>query len=532
MKKNLLILGVTLAAIGVVLLIYSSSNHVTSTPNNQKYQQSEVVNTLPDAQKPTVIELDNGAEYDMVASFVKKEINGKEVKMLAYNGSVPAPILKIPQGAEITINFTNKTDVETTVHSHGIRLDNQFDGVPDMTQKPIGVGESFSYKIKLPDAGIYWYHPHMREDYAQEMGLYGNYWVVASNDDYWAPANRELPIFLDDILLNENGIANFDKSTTDHALMGRFGNTMLINGENNYNLNVKRGEVVRLFLTNAANTRTFNFSIPGAQMKLVGGDNGKYEKEVFVENVVIAPSERSVLDVYFSKAGSYNLMHSTPKNKYMLGVINVSEEPAKQQFGNDFMSLRINNDVISDIDSFRKDFDRPADKNLKLSLTMKSAMGGGEGQHMMHGGNMMNNSMMAMNDADPIEWEDDMAMMNQNSTTESLEWNLVDEDTGKKDMDIDWKFKVGDRVKIKIFNDPKSMHPMQHPFHIHGQRFLVLNQDGKKNENMVWKDTVLIPKGSTMEILVEMSNPGEWMAHCHIAEHLEAGMMLGFTVKP
>jgi FtsP/CotA-like multicopper oxidase with cupredoxin domain len=85
-------------------------------------------------------------------------------------------------------------------------------------------------------------------------------------------------------------------------------------------------------------------------------------------------------------------------------------------------------------------------------------------------------------------------------------------------------------VKISIKNDEKGMHPMQHPIHFHGQRFVVLSRDGVVNDNLQWKDTVLIPSGQTFDILVEMSNPGEWMAHCHIAEHLESGMMFDFTV--
>ena len=507
--------------VGGGIWINMSMNHMQIQPTLQ-YEETSAEN-LPNATESKVVELLDGDVYTIVASFVKKEINGKKVTMLAYNGSIPGPIIKAPQGAEITINFINETDVDAALHSHGVRLENQFDGVPDITQKPIGVGESFSYKIKLPDAGIYWYHPHIREDYAQEMGLYGNYWVVPSNSGYWAPANREIPIFLDDILLNKSAIEGFDKTTTDHALMGRFGNTMLMNGETNYTLSAKEGEVIRLFLTNAANTRTFNFSIPGAQLKLVGGDNGKYEKETFIKSSIIAPSERVVIDVYFAKSGSYDIVHSTPTKSYKLGLATVSDEPLNNTYSKDFLSLRTNEDVMLDIDSFRDDFDKPVDKSLRLSLAMKSSMGG---DHMMG-----NNNMMTMGDTDPIEWEDSMGVMNKNSTTKTLEWNIIDENTGKKDMDIDWKFKIGDRVKIKIFNDPNSMHPMQHPFHFHGQRFIVLSQDGKKNENLVWKDTVLIPQGSTIEVLVDMSNPGEWMAHCHIAEHLEAGMMLSFKVE-
>jgi FtsP/CotA-like multicopper oxidase with cupredoxin domain len=141
---------------------------------------------------------------------------------------------------------------------------------------------------------------------------------------------------------------------------------------------------------------------------------------------------------------------------------------------------------------------------------------------------MMNGMMMGV--GQKIEWEDMMGEMNTDSTTENVTWKLVDEMTGKENMDIDWQFKQGDVVKIRIFNDPGSMHPMQHPIHLHGQRFLVLSTNGIANTNLVWKDTTLIQTGDTVDLLVDMSNPGTWMLHCHIAEHLEADMMLGFEV--
>ena len=157
----------------------------------------------------------------------------------------------------------------------------------------------------------------------------------------------------------------------------------------------------------------------------------------------------------------------------------------------------------------------------------------GMGSHMMPDGTEMSNSGMTMggNDSEKIEWEDDMAMMNSMSLANSVKWKIVDQNTKKVNDDIDWKFKVGDKVKIKIFNDPNSMHPMQHPIHFHGQKFLILSTNGVKNTNMVWKDTTLIQKGDTVEILVDMENPGTWMAHCHIAEHLESGMMFSFEVE-
>jgi len=137
-------------------------------------------------------------------------------------------------------------------------------------------------------------------------------------------------------------------------------------------------------------------------------------------------------------------------------------------------------------------------------------------------------------DTDPIEWEDNMAMMNKMSNDQMMEWELVDETNPKnikKNMDINWEFKKGDFVKVEIFNDPKSMHPMQHPIHFHGQRFVVLKRDGKIQNNLQWKDTTLVKNGERIEILIQMTNPGVWMSHCHIAEHLQSGMMMTFKVK-
>ena len=121
--------------------------------------------------------------------------------------------------------------------------------------------------------------------------------------------------------------------------------------------------------------------------------------------------------------------------------------------------------------------------------------------------------------------------MNAMSTDETLTWIIEDMDTGAKNHDIDWSFTQGDLVKVRVSNDRNSAHPMQHPLHFHGQRFIVLATDGTPNDNYQWKDTALIPQGKIVDILVDMSNPGTWMAHCHIAEHLHSGMMFNFTVK-
>jgi FtsP/CotA-like multicopper oxidase with cupredoxin domain len=133
---------------------------------------------LSEASRPGAVRLRDGDLLELGISAVRKSIEGAELRMLAYNGSIPGPTLHVDQGSEITVQVRNEGDVETTVHWHGLRLENRYDGVPHDTQEPIPIGGSFTYKVQFPDAGMYWYHPHLREDFAQEMGLYGT--IVAS----------------------------------------------------------------------------------------------------------------------------------------------------------------------------------------------------------------------------------------------------------------------------------------------------------------------------------------------------------------
>lgn len=498
MKKYIITAGIIILALAVFLIARNDKN----------------LSSLPAAKASETVELRNGDTFDLTAGFVKKNINGSELKMLAYNGSIPGPMIKVAQGSEVTVNFKNDTGTKTLLHSHGVRMDNPFDG-SQTTQAEMEPGETFAYKLKFPDAGMYWYHPHVREDYQQELGLYGNYLVVPADKNYWSSVNRELALFVDDIYL-ERGTLPFNKNQANRTLMGRFGNIMLVNGTTDFKLEAKQGEVIRFYITNSANTRTFNLSIPNTKIKLVGSDGGKYEREIYVDSIVLSPSERTIIEVLFDKAGSYTLQHKTPNKVYSLGQIEVSGV-ADQLFVQSFQTLRTNQDIMAAIDPFRTLFDRNPDKSLELSVDMMG-MGG-----MGHGGMMMGNN-------DKIEWEEEMAMMNINSNASNVEWKMVEPVTGKENMDIDWNFKVGDKVKIRIFNDPDSAHPMQHPIHIHGQRFLVLATNNISNANMVWKDTVLVQTGDIVDILVDMNNPGTWMMHCHIAEHLEAGMMMKFKV--
>jgi len=525
MNKKYIYIGFVIVVIIATGLVLVAKNKL---PYSGEYLSTDVTG-LPMSKSTETVELKNGDTYNLVASYVEKDIGGVKYKMLAYNGSIPGPLIKVAQGSEVTINFKNDTDMDTLLHSHGVRMDNQFDG-SQTTQKEMKLGETFAYKLKFPDAGMFWYHPHVREDYQQELGLYGNFLVVPSDKNYWSSVNREVPLFLDDILI-ENRKITLSKRGADRTLMGRYGNIMLINGETDYSLSVKKGEVDRFYITNAANVRPFNFAIAGAKLKLVGADGGAYEKDQWKDSVIISPSERVIVEVLFDKSGTFIIQNKTPDQTYVLGSINVSDDPVMVSYAKEFEELQIHNTTVQSIDSLHSYFDKAPDKQIKLTLDMNGApmqmqMGG---NHMMSNGEMMGNSMMDLG-PDGIEWDDTNKMMGAMSNVDNVKWKIVDQNTGKENADIDWTFKNGQPAKIRIFNDPKSMHPMQHPIHFHGQQFLVLAVNGVKQTNLVWKDTVLVPAGQTVDILLNPTNPGEWMAHCHVAEHLEAGMMFQFKV--
>lgn len=481
------------------------------------------------AQASEIIELKTGDTLNLSIDIIQKEIAGQMVRMFGYNGQIPGPLLKIEQNSIISVNVLNNLDVETTVHWHGLRLDNRFDGVPGVTMEALQPGESFQYELRFSDEGTYWYHPHVREDYQQDMGLYGNMLVSPVNDDYYNKANREVPIILDDILINKDGnLAPYYKDFAAHALNGRFGNVMLINGDDDYQLEVMRGEVVRFYVTNVANTRLFNFSIPNTSMKLIGSDIGSYEKEEFIDAIVISPAERYTIEVIFDEPGAYQLKSITPDREYTLGRINVSEGSitSENDFSGGFYALRENTYVAEDIDDFRQYFDQEVDVTIKLSLDIDGSWAKGDTDSTDNDW-----EHVRAEDSDVIEWEDSEPFFNKQTTSDDFNWILKDTETGKKNMEIDLNFTVGDKVKIRLFNDKSISNPMQHPIHFHGQRFLVLEKNGVQSKNLVWKDTVLVPIGSYVDILLDITNPGVWMAHCHIAEHLTAGMKMNFTVS-
>ena len=558
------------------------------------------VEGLEEAKGPQVVRLRDGETHEIEIRPVRKQINDAEVRMLGYNGSIPGPTLHVDQNSKVTIEAANFGDVDATLHWHGLRLENRFDGVPEETQAPIPHGGTFTYRLQFPDPGFYWYHPHIREDFAQEMGLYAGIIVEPEDADYWPPVDRQLAITLDDILIEDGQIAPFERSGPTFTAMGRFGNVMLTNGETDFRAEAKVGEVVRFHLVDTANTRIFNFGISGARMKLVGGDSGRVEREEFVDEILLSPSERAIVDVLFDRPGEVTLENRTPDHTYELGRISVSGEAAGEAAAA-FNELRVDPELSAERERIHAEMEREPDKTLafvsqmpilyggeaeeassyvcpmhpevtaseqatcpkcgmKLVAATESAPtsyacpmhpevtdseasscpkcgmklvsahkvpGAGEGEHEHEG------HEHAHDHADGLEWEDLMPDINRQTNTSNMIWQLIDNETGDENAGITWAFRVGDRIKIRLANEMDQEHPMHHPFHIHGAgRFLVLSRDGEPEENFVWKDTVLLRAGQTIDILLDVTNPGLWMAHCHIAEHTESGMMFSFDVAP
>jgi FtsP/CotA-like multicopper oxidase with cupredoxin domain len=596
------------------------------------------------ATDPDTVEIADGGAFDLRIAPVKKQLGDATVRMLAYNGSVPGPTLKVTQGSEVIVNVENRGDLEATVHWHGLRLDNRYDGTHE-TQRPMEVGESFEYRLQFPDEGLYWYHPHIRQDYGQEMGLSGTILVVPEDPAYWAPAHRELVVTLDDVLIEDGRIAPFSRAETTYAAMGRFGNELLVNGEPGLALDADAGEVVRFYFVNTANTRVFNVAVRGGRMKLVGGDSGRCEREELVESVILAPSERVVVDVRFDTVGEAALEHRTPERTYQLAAITVGDGQVDPGPTAAFDSLRVNPEMVAERHRIAPHRDREPDKTVAFVAEMEfeapegavvyscpmhpevvsleegkcpqcgmrlmptaaavvytcpmhpdvvsategkcpecgmklmptagvaytcpmhpevvsaeqgkcpecgmklmpaSAVSAATGSHghehaSGHGGHDQHDDADHATHghghdhaaAGGIEWEDDMVEVNRTTTPANTRWKLIDRTTGAENHGIAWRFRVGDQVKIRLVNEMDSDHPMHHPFHIHGAgRFLVLSRDGVEDPNLVWTDTVLVRTGEVVDILLDVTHPGRWMAHCHIAEHHESGMMFSFDVTP
>jgi FtsP/CotA-like multicopper oxidase with cupredoxin domain len=265
-------------------------------------------------------------------------------------------------------------------------------------------------------------------------------------------------------------------------------------------------------------------------MKVVGSDIGPYARERWVESLVIAPAERYVAHVRFDRPGTVALVSRVRGLDHLygrffdqtdtLGVVDVRSARVAPDLASSFAALRVDTATAVELERYRRMAERAPVKSLVLTLETRDLP-------------PVSRRLMQLDSIyfPAVEWSGTMPMMNWASTGRQVRWIVRDAETGRENMDIAWRFRRGEPVRIHLVSERRSAHSMQHPIHLHGQRFLILAVNGVPVDDLVWKDTVLVPAGGTVDILLDPSNPGRWMAHCHIAEHLSAGMMMGFSVE-
>jgi suppressor of ftsI len=519
----------------------------------------------PASVRPTrEVRLVPGADPPFKLSMVPvtREINGIQRPGIAYDWSIPGPVFRVRQNDRVQLTVKNGTDRPTTLHPHGLRLDDyKSDGVPHVGQHPIPPGGTFTHNLNFPDPGLYWYHPHIQDWGVRELGAYGTFLVEPADPDYYSPVNREQILALDDILnLAPEGDIDLDHPT--HVLWGMWGDTMLVNGQPStfpdgkpralpQLQGVKRGEVIRFHALNAADARPFNLRLrhkdSGAwvDLKAVASDLSKHQREQKTAGVLLAPAERQTFEVLLERAGEYELVNDKDTGVDVLGTFQVSAEEVAQSYAKEFHTLRTNGDVVADIQRFEPYFDKAPDKRLILTV-----------------GDAAERPIVArppwsqLPEGEPL-WSRRSGLTldaaNRPAGPDAFVWKIVDPDTLVTDPDsglqrpatndeIRWSFQQTFRdgappTKIHVYSDNG-----QHPLHFHGQRFLVLSVNGKKNPDLQWKDTFLMQSGDReAEILLDNSHPGVWMFHCHIGRHaLDLGdeyqhehRMTGhFTVEP
>ncbi len=478
----------------------------------------------PVGRAPTqTITLADGDRYALRLQTITTTIADLPMELVGYNGSIPGPVIRVKQGSRLSVVVENGLAEPTTLHPHGVRASMQADGVPGITQEPIQPGESFTHEMTFPDAGVFWYHPHLNAAKQLHHGAFGFFIVEPTTGDSWNRVGQEIPLAFHDLLVQNGRLVPFPKDTVSHTLMGRYGNLLLTNGTPNFPIEGRAGETLRLFLLNAANARPLRITIPGLTMKRIGSDQGPAIQESILETLDLSPSERAIVEITLpAQPGILVIQHAPPTgSRTDLATIRIA--PPSNPATGTTSTLRTYPAVTASIEPFKEALALPPQKTLTIGLEMPSGP-------MMHGGHAMPSMNMGDANTDGVEWEDTMGAMNQGMMANHLTWTLQDTQTGKTNEAIDWTFPKGTQLMLRVQNPNTGMHPMQHPFHIHGQRFLVARVNGVPVAPDTWKDTVNIPAGTTMDLLVDLSNPGTWMMHCHIAEHLETGMMLHFTV--
>ena len=398
-------------------------------------------------------------------------VPGVKTRAWGYNGQVPGPVLEANVGDVLEVTLTNRLAEPTTIHWHGLRLLPPMDGTEDV-QRAIAPGETFTYRFPLPDAGTFWYHPHFNETLQLEMGLYGALVVRGPNEPR---LDVERVLVLDDVKLDRSGEIVMPGGFVERH-DGRQGPTLLINGRSAPDITMAAGQVERWQIVNAASARYVRLSIGGKPFTLLGTDGGLLTAPVTVTEILMTPADRVDIAVGPFAEGETLRVESLKYDRRviarnrveLLGTIHVGE--AKASVASVPATLRAIEPLVS----------APVHPTREVHLGVRPSLRKG------------------------------------------LKF-VVNSETHHHDVPV----KVGELQVWDIVNDTL----MDHPFHLHGFFFQVVEVNGKAPGFLSWEDTVNIPPRSRVRIAwMPDDRPGRWMYHCHILEHHASGMMAHFDV--
>lgn len=402
-----------------------------------------------------------------------------DTELWSFDAAFPGRLLRARQGERLTIDVENALPQPTAVHWHGLRLDNAMDGVPGMTQAPIATGSTFAYDFALPDAGTYWYHSHAQAMEQVERGLYGPLIIDETNPP---EVDQDLVLVLDDIRLNEDGTLGEFDNFHDLSHAGRIGNLWLANGQIDPAYPVTRGERLRLRLINAANARIFTLALSGLDGWIVALDGMPLAApEALPEEVTLAPAQRMdlIVDVTTGEDEAF-LVTFERDGGYAIAHFPVSG-PARARRDAP-AALRPNPDFPIDLQNAR----------TATLLVEGGAMGG------------MRAARVDGVELDPRSLAQRGLFWALNGTAGRPETPLID-------------LALGESVRIGMANDTAFPHAM----HLHGMHFAEVLPDGALGP---LRDTILLNPQETREIAFQAHNPGDWLFHCHMLAHHQAGM--------
>ncbi len=426
-------------------------------------------------------------EVNLVAAPARLPIVGApypETDVWCYSGQSPGPEIRVRQGDHVRIVVDNRLSEDTTVHWHGLRVPNAMDGAPDVTQPSIQPGESFSYEFAVRDAGTYWYHPHAHSAEQVGRGLAGAFIVEEQNP---LPVDRDVVWVLGDWRLRRDAaIAEDFNNPMEMSMSGRIGNTVTINGRVPTRFEVRSGERIRLRLVNAASARIFGLEFKDHRPLVVALDGQPIEPHAPEGGrIVLGPAMRAdlIIDMIGAPGSSASVIDTFYRDlAYKLVEVGYSDEPPRATRIAGIPATLPANTMPE------PDLARAIRHDVTLTGGMMGGMGMGGGVGMMgHGG------MWAING---------VAARGHNMKP------ILTLDRGKS-----YVFPIDNKTA------------WYHPIHLHGHSFRVVSRNGAPTRYREWCDTVLLAPRERAEVAFVADNPGDWMFHCHILEHQEAGMM-------